>query len=589
MEPPEELRSMTLEEKAGQLIMTGFHGEELNAETAALIRDCRVGGLILFGPNVRDPAQLARLCADLQGMARQVSPGVGLFLSIDQEGGAVVRLTERKGFVAFPGSMPLGAAALGAAALGVAAPGVPATGAAAGLGAAATKTEMAALAASGNGGPGPGDGERLTYDAYLATGRQLRALGLNFNLAPVLDVNNNPLNPVIGVRSFGEDPHLVARLGQAAVRGLRDAGVGSCGKHFPGHGDTAVDSHVDLPIIPWDRERLERVELVPFRAAVAAGVDSVMTAHITFRALDPRPGVPATLSAAVLRGLLRGGLGFGGVIVTDAIEMKAVSDRWGAPEAAVLALQAGADVVLVGRRPDIARRVYVAVLKAARDGCLDPAEFDASVGRVLALKARLGLVGAAPSATASARPAPGQPIVPVAGPSPDSVPDTSYLRGVALAAARASVTLVRDRAGLLPLGLGRGERLVVVAPEGHGGLAAYLRLHHGVVTELRYPAEVTPADIERAGLVASAARAVVVATAEPRINEALAALVRAVVTAGRPGVWAGLSSPYDLAAVPTAPTYVATYSYRDASLQALAEALFGQIPFRGRLPVTVPE
>lgn len=612
---------LTLKEKAGQLIMTGFHGEELTEETIALIRDCHVGGLLLFASNVRDPAQLRRLTAGLQRVARKAaepgSPpgrrlaetgssrdatgtGIGLFLSADQEGGVVARLTEDKGFAVFPGNMAIGAAEMG------------------GVGRGAGAAEMGGADIVAGAG-----GERLAYEAGRVMAAQLRSVGLNWDLAPVLDVNNNPANPIIGVRSFGEDPHLVARLGRAMVRGFLDGGVASCGKHFPGHGDTTVDSHVDLPAIPHDLERLERVELVPFRAAVAEGVDSVMVAHITFPALDPRPGVPATFSPAIIRGLLREKMGFEGVILTDAIDMKPIADGWGPREAAVLALEAGQDIVLVGQRPDMAREAHAAIVEAVRSGRISEARLDESVGRVLRLKRKLGLLGGNERVPGRSDPK-GRGPTDKAGPAESGgargrgeqgEPDTGEAavgRGgkplgwdEALEVARAAVTLVRDQAGILPLKLGAADRLAAVVPDGVCELVNHLRLHRegaGVVAHVAYPAEPSPDVVERAGRAAGGARAVVLATAAPRLSPAVAALVRAVLAAGRSTVWVSLWSPYDLLAVPEAtapgpptsarpaaraPAYVVAHSFREASLRAVAEAIFGEIPFRGRLPVAI--
>ncbi|HET9921588.1 MAG TPA: glycoside hydrolase family 3 N-terminal domain-containing protein, partial [Ktedonobacteraceae bacterium] len=234
---PIALNEMTLEEQIGQLFMVGFAGTEPSQGIIDMISRYRVGGIILFSRNVRDTRQVLELTRSLQDIAHTAGHRYPLLIAIDQENGMVQRLG--RGATQFPGNMALGAVG----------------------------------------------SEQMVYDVALATGRELRALGLNMNLAPVVDVNNNPANPVIGVRSFGEDPHQVARLAAAAVRGYREAGVIATLKHFPGHGDTAVDSHLSLPTLPFSLQRLENVELVPFRAGIEAGAESVMSAHIAFPAI----------------------------------------------------------------------------------------------------------------------------------------------------------------------------------------------------------------------------------------------------------------------------------------------------------------
>ncbi len=246
-----------------------------------LIQHYHVGNIILFSRNVRDAQQLHELTSSLQEIARAAGQHSPLLIAIDQENGMVQRLGADA--TIFPGNMALGAV---------------------------------------------GE-EQSACEVALAAGLELRALGMNLNLAPVVDVNNNPANPVIGVRSFGENPQQVARLANAQIRGYHKAGMATCIKHFPGHGDTATDSHLAIPTVPYEMERLERIELVPFKSGIAAGTDLVMTAHIYFPALMGGTHLPATLSAAVVRQLLREQLGFQGIILTDCLEMNAVSETVG--------------------------------------------------------------------------------------------------------------------------------------------------------------------------------------------------------------------------------------------------------------------
>lgn len=275
-----------------------------------------LGAVVLFARNVVDPGQLAQLTATL----RAERPDV--LVAIDEEAGDVTRIESALGS-SRPGNFALGAV----------------------------------------------DDPALTEEVARDLGVDLAALGVTLNYAPDADVNNNPANPVIGVRSFGADPQLVARHTAAWVRGLQSAGVAACAKHFPGHGDTQVDSHLDLPRIDADRARLDAGELVPFRAAVAAGVQAVMTGHLLVPALDEE--LPATLSPRILGDLLRDELGFSGVVVTDAVEMRAVTDRYGFAGAAVRALAAGADAVCVGGEradEDAARHLRDAIVAAVVAG-----------------------------------------------------------------------------------------------------------------------------------------------------------------------------------------------------------------------------
>src|SRR5260370_32282042 len=290
---------MTLEEQVGQVLMAGFWGSTPSQEIIDLIQHHHVGNIILFSRNVRDTRQVLELTQSLQRIAKEAGHRYPLLIAIDQENGIVQRLGEAGTIL--PGNMALGA--IGS--------------------------------------------QEVAYKVALATGNELKALGINMNLAPVVDVNNNPANPVIGVRSFGEDPREVARLAAAAVKGYRAAGVLSDLKHFPGHGDTAVDSHLALPTISSTLEQLEAIELVPFKSGIEAGADSVMMAHISFPALTHQEALPATVSPALVRGLLRSKLGFDGVIISACMEMKAVAQPIGPQRAAFFALHTALALLLL--------------------------------------------------------------------------------------------------------------------------------------------------------------------------------------------------------------------------------------------------
>lgn len=535
------VQSMTLEQKVGQILHVGFPGLEPGPEIAELVRRHHVGGVILFARNISDPVQVARLTNALQEMATRSGARVPLLVSVDQEGGLVARLT--RGATVFPGNMALGAT----------------------------------------------QSEALAYEAGLWTARELRAVGIHQNYAPVVDVNNNPDNPVIGVRSFGESPEMAAALGAAMIRGLQDGGVAATAKHFPGHGDTAVDSHIDLPTVDHPLDRLQRVELLPFRAAIDAGVAAIMTAHVTFPAVEPTPGLPATLSSRVLTDLLRRQMGFRGLVVTDAMEMGAIVNHFGIEQAAVRAVQAGADVVLVAWPKEWTAAVKVAqrLVEAARSGEIPAARLDEAVARVLALKEQLGLLD-------------GDPKVDVSQVPQRVGSQEAYAR--ALEIARRSITLVADPLGLLPLR--PGSRLLVLSPRVTGltgvenqggyasGLGAALAEAGFRVDEQTYALSPQFADVQRLLAALDQADAVVIGTyrAWERRYSGQVDLVRAVWSrrAGRPVAVLALREPYDLGRMPDGPALVATYGTAPVSLRAAAEALAGRFTPEGRLPVTIP-
>lgn len=536
VEVEELLAKMTLEQKVGQMVMAGFPGAAVGPEVTQLIRQHAVGGVILFARNVQNPYQVADLTRALQQMARSSGAGVPLFIAADQEGGIVVRI--RDGVTVFPGAMALGA-----------------TGS-----------------------------EEYAYQAGRVTGRELKALGINMNFAPVLDVNNNAANPVIGVRSFGEDPAAVARLGTAFIRGLQAEGVAATAKHFPGHGDTDTDSHIALPTVPHERARLDQVELVPFRAAIEAGVDAIMTAHVTFPAVDPTPGMPATLSHRVLTGLLREELGFKGLIVTDAMEMQAITSNFGIVEAAVRAVEAGADMVLVAWPADWydAVRVIQGLVQAARSGRISEERINASVRRILEYKKARGLFEAAPYDRSAIAASIGRP----------------EDRALALQMAADAVTVVKDDQGILPLDPSALGKVLVISPqlteltqaEERGASLTTLGNVIGKrvpnVTELVIGTN--PNTNQRVQAVTAARQADTVIIGTYRANAAQAALVDDLRRMGKRLIVVALREPYDLLRFPNVPTYVATYGYLPLHMEALAQVLFGERPAKGRLPVSLP-
>jgi beta-N-acetylhexosaminidase len=321
-------------DQLGQLFMIGFDGTTVSSELASFIAEYKPGGIILFARNLESAAQIVNLTNELQ----RYSPHVPLLISVDQEGGRVSRLPSE--FTIFPPCEVLGHC---------------------------HSTELA-------------------YAAAATTAKELKAVGINMNMSPVLDVNSNPSNPVIGDRAFGTHPQLVSELGLATVGGLQDNGVVACGKHFPGHGDTTSDSHKELPIVTADRARLEHIEFPPFRHAVANGVATLMSAHVVYRALDENR--PATLSPTIIGRFLREELYFDGVVVTDDLEMHAIIDHYGIGDAAVQAIQAGCDMPLICKDQNRIVAAFHAVEKAATSGDLSAGRLAQSFARIRRLKER---------------------------------------------------------------------------------------------------------------------------------------------------------------------------------------------------------
>lgn len=331
---PDMLKSMTPDEKLGQLLIAGLDGTEAGDEARRLVEETHVGGFILYKPNMVNAGQTVALLNQLKKFNRP--SGIPLWLSVDQEGGKVSRLPVD---IALPASRDLAAG------------GTPERARALGK----------------------------------AVGQELLAFGFNMNYAPVLDIDSNPANPVIGSRAYGSDAKTVKLYGLAAMQGLQDSGVVSVVKHFPGHGDTATDSHLELPVVNKTLAELEKLELVPFRAAAEAGADAVMAAHVLLPRLDP--DYPATLSPAIITGLLREKIGYDGVVITDDMTMGAIVKHYSLKEAAVRAVQAGCDLVLVAHGYSQVQEAAQGLKEALADGRLTWARIDESVARILALKA----------------------------------------------------------------------------------------------------------------------------------------------------------------------------------------------------------
>jgi beta-N-acetylhexosaminidase len=534
------LKKMSLREKLGQMLMVSYFGAFSSVESSEYkeilreVTENHVGGLILItnrGPLGIERSQVyptAIATNDLQRRAK-----IPLLVGADFETGTGMRLDEG---TSFPSAMAIGA----------------------------------------TGDP------KLAYVVGRATALEARAAGVQWIFAPDADVNNNSDNPIINIRAFGEDPESVASFVKEFVRGVEENGALATAKHFPGHGDVSVDSHLSLAVVPGDRQELESTELVPFRAAIDAGVSSIMPGHLSVPALEPDPNIPATLSQKILTGVLRDEMKFRGLIVTDALDMGGVTSRYPPGEAAVRSVEAGADVLLMPPVPDAA---MAGLEDAVRSGRISQKRIDASVRRILAAKARLGLDR--------------RRLVDVARlnekfglPSYDAQAQSIADRGV---------TLLRDAPGLLPLDSTRPLRVLLVAlsadPDPYPGETIEPEIRQrvdslGVLRADTQYSKVGALHLPPASTYDVAIAALFVRVADRKGNVGFPddqrAFINDLVAAGKPTVVVSFGSPYLIERFPDAKMWLAEFSTNDVSQRAVARALFGQIAIQGTIPVEVP-
>ncbi len=506
-------------------LMVAFAGTELPARAARRIGRGAAGVTLFRIHNVVDPPGIRRLTDAIQAARPAGTPP--LLIAADQEGGQLIGLGE--GTTPFAGAMALGAA---------------------------------------------GD-EDLAERVAAAMARELRALGVNVDYAPVCDLADDPANPALGIRSFGDDPEAVGRLAAATVRGLQGEGVAATVKHFPGGGHAAADPHHELPHIGRTTAELAEQELVPFRAALGAGARMVMTGHFALAGDDE--DLPASLSPAVLRELLRGPLRFEGVTVTDALDMRALAQGSAQVVDAIVALRAGEDVLLGTADEPALERLEEGLAQAQRRGLIDAADDAAAERRLGGLRRWLGGWD----------------------PPPRDVVGCREHEALAAELARRSITLVRNDDGLLPLKPGADARIAVVhslpadlTPADTSStvpptLASALRRRLPDVEEILLPP--VPGEADLAGLAGALAAfdLVVVGTFSAHLQPAQAELAAAVLASGRPTVTVALRTPWDLPAYPAARTHCCSYGILRPSMEALAAALVGEEPFAGRLPVGI--
>jgi beta-N-acetylhexosaminidase len=530
------LKSMTLEEKIGQMIVPEMSPVFMNKESEEFARieknitQFHVGGYHAFAG---DPVAVAALLNRMQKLAK-----APLLVTADLEGGPGYQF---RGATRIPRAMALGA----------------------------------------------GGSEDLAYQAGKLTAREGRAMGIHVNFYPVVDVNNNPRNPIINIRSFGEDVALVSRMGQAYIRGAQENGQIATAKHFPGHGDTSQDSHLELPAIDVSRERLNQIELPPFKAAIAAGVGAVMTAHIYLPQLEPEKGLPATLSKVALSDLLMKELGFKGLIFTDAMVMQGVAAHFPPEEATIRAVKAGADIILF---PVDVEKSFNAIRGAVQSGEIPLTRIETSARRVLEAKAKLGL-------------------------HQNRFVDLTQLEVIVGSAehqrlARTMIeqglTLVRDEKKSLPLKLDEGQRVLFLNildsrsgwREGQPGNAFRTELvkRHKNTIEVLVDDSTSPETID---VIKKLARIcdVVIASGFIRVaaykgsidlSDAQLDLLKSLSKSDKPFIFTLFGSPFLLSFVPELPTYVLTYEYYPEAERAAVRAILGEVPFIGKLPVSLP-
>ena len=526
------LSRMSLREKIGQMIACRYTGRFFNTDSEyfnsvkSLIVEHKVGGMILFGGEIYESAHLNN---SLQELAQ-----TPLLIAADLERGLGNQLDRA---VLFPPLMSLGAAR----------------------------------------------SEELAYEMGRITALEARAVGIHMTYAPVVDVNINPDNPIINTRSFGEDPQMVSALAAAFIRGCQTHGLIATAKHFPGHGDTSEDSHTVLPSVRGDRERLESVELFPFRRVIESGVKAIMTAHLWLPALDPTPDIPATLSEKIMTGLLRKDMGFTGLIVTDALEMGGVTGLFTSEEAAVRAVKAGVDMLLLPPKPI---EVIDAILESVRGGDITEVRIDHSVRRILELKAQLGLHV--------------QKTVDI-GSLDKVIGQEGHLKQARETFDR-SMTLVKNEGPVIPL-VKEGGRLAVFSlssdPGGYFAGSAFMReMRKRAPDMIAFNAEPTtsPLFFEDALKEAADEAEVLVFGLFSRLRSDKGSvdilprhveMILAAIGSGKPVVVISFGSPYFYRHFPGVDAYLCAYRYAEEAQASAVRALFGEIDITGRLPVTI--
>jgi len=513
----------------GQKLMFAFEGTTVPAEILDDITEKQIAGVTIFRAfNVDSLAQIRTLTATLQTAAKNAG-NPPLLIAADQEGGQLNALGEET--TQFAGNMALGAT----------------------------------------------DDPELARRVGFAMGRELAALGINVSYAPDCDISTNPKNPACGTRSFGDNPNCVASLATAYTVGMQTVGVAATVKHFPGCGDAQEDSHYHMPLIAHNRERLDAVELLPFRATIDADAKVVMSGHFAVPALTKSTEIPATLSRSVMHDFVRDELGFNGVVITDAFDMSAITQGTGQIIDAIAAFRAQVDLLLLTSDRDVMQRLYEGMQLALGRGLLSEEEIQKSVQRIRHLRQWVGRAE--------------QP--------PLSIIQSTEHVALAQEVAERAITLVRNQAGLLPLSLNADARLLVIMPQPKDltpadtssyvkpRLAEMVRTYHPDVDETITSHPPTDDEIAALGKKASEYDLVILGTIDAHMDAQQAQLANLLLSGNVPLITVALRTPYDLTAYPQAKTYLCTYSILPSSMRALATLLFGHLTPSGKLPVDI--
>ncbi len=575
------INSMTLEEKIGQMLMPDFRywGKDsqgnsipftvMNEQVGNIIKKYHLGGVILFKENVANTEQTTRLVNGLQKAS-----DIPLLITIDQEGGLVTRLQTGTNM---PGNMALGAA----------------------------------------------HDLNITEKVGKAMGEELNALGINVNFAPVLDVNVNPENPVIGIRSFGGDPQLVANQGYAYIKGLQSTGVAATAKHFPGHCDTATDPHLGVSVVSHSLEQLETIDFIPFKKAIDEGIDMIMTAHVTVPALDndktiskkdgTEVGIPATLSKKILTGVLREKLGFNGVIVTDAMNMKAISDHFGKTEAVIKAINAGTDIVLMpvslwneSTEAEL-NDLFNVILASVKNGTISENRINESVTRIIAMKIKRGIIGQEDTRTLEEKIA-----------NANNIVGSKEHKRIEKIAAEKAMTLIKNDNKTLPFKLQKNKKLLIIGygksridlmtlalkdiMKETGKTIQYSTLDYSSLGP-EIPSDFKKAIDEADSIILGTLNLKVVPGKEASASKAdrlAKAITEYAATKNKPLAVMSYRNPYDAAYLPAAKAVIAVYGPTGYDMTSGSNAslpinipvgmrtIFGLVNPNGKLPVAIP-
>lgn len=501
----------------GQCFVGGFPGTEISQEFRRLVKEYKIGNVILFKHNIADKQQLKGLCREINELIFNET-GYLPFIMIDQEGGVVTRLPKECHNA--PGAM--------------------------------------ALAATGS-------IENVRLAAEI-TARELKDCGVNFNLAPDADINSNPDNPVIGVRSYGDNPYKVAELVSAAVEGYQKEGIAACAKHFPGHGDTAVDSHLGLPVVDKSLEELEKLECIPFAEAISRKVTAIMSSHILFPKLEPER-IPCTMSRRIITGLLKEKMGFGGLVISDCLEMDAIKEYYGVATGAVKAIAAGVDIVCVSHTAVLQEAAVSAVIEAVDKGAIDKDELVAAVNKIIRYKKDL-LQGNRENEYL-----------------PEDSVKIEELYSKSITIVKGSLPALGDK----PFFTGCADFRATLASNEEKGKAPFPTFMEKELNGYSFVTDRDPGreQIEEVCNAAKAASMIAVCTYNGHLNPGQKELVNSLAGLAKPMVVIALRNPYDLEKLPENVAGIAAWEYSDTTMRLLADVLRGKLVPTGELPVAL--